>query len=962
MIFLGSPPDYSKSKKEARTNNAATLTKAFGATWGTIATDVAKAFSAALAVVNNTDSTTIMTSATSALSLFSTVGSDLSGLFSGSGSAAQKINETAGASGPTTATAADGSFTETGSLSVNTVLSTSSISDDFVIANQGSATFSENLVATAGSWTQFSSDTAGSIVAATTLATDMSGATQQQTVFNGTTITTPSSVTAEVTFDAATSLPVIDIPWQSLPDEILVQPIADGTDQILFSAGGTTTLQPIIGFAAGGLVGDTIAISANSSGAVEFTTNIGAGDVGVITSDYSVPNTSQDFAFSGSGGTLTIDSPASFAGTISNFQPGDAIDLAGIGTATGAALSGSVLTLYESGGGSTNLNLDPTQNFSGENFLVASDGAGGTEIEAISGGYSFTGGYQTLVIPTPPTSGTPPFGAFDISDMQSTDTIEFAGVVPSNILQDESGYIGVDIAGPNNSSSFVGMTGGSSPITASIVSDGNGGSDIVAAPDEEITYTYTGSAFTAKPNDFPTNGFIAGSVSASITFDMPIGYTSTGAPGGMWSYSYYSQVGNILEPYLLDWSVTLGGNTYEFKNLNVFDSDFNFGLSFINGQISGSASFDIKSPTTGRWELTNIKPSSDETVSPSPSGNGYVGGQSTVPGIWAITSIACFLPGTHILTDRGEVLVEKLELGDKLVTLGGPTRPLRWIGKGQVLATRGRRNAATPIIVRKGALTPNVPHHDLRVTKGHSLFLDGILIPAEFLVNHRTIHWDDRAQEVTVYHLELETHDVLLANGAPAESYRDDGNRWLFQNANSAWDLPPQEPCAPVLTGGPLVDAVWRRLLDRAGPRAGVPLTNDPDLHLLVDGGRLDVAMRSGDFYIFNLPRAPSEVRIISRAASPQELGLARDPRCLGVAVRRMVVRRKAQFRTFEAADERLVEGFHAFEVDQGFRWTDGDALVPPEMFKVLVDPIEVVLHIGATAQYVEGIAASRAA
>jgi hypothetical protein len=36
---------------------------------------------------------------------------------------------------------------------------------------------------------------------------------------------------------------------------------------------------------------------------------------------------------------------------------------------------------------------------------------------------------------------------------------------------------------------------------------------------------------------------------------------------------------------------------------------------------------------------------------------------------------------------------------------------------------------------------------------------------------------DDQAQEVTPYHIELETHDILLANGAPAESYRDGGNR-----------------------------------------------------------------------------------------------------------------------------------------------------------------------------------------
>ena len=113
-----------------------------------------------------------------------------------------------------------------------------------------------------------------------------------------------------------------------------------------------------------------------------------------------------------------------------------------------------------------------------------------------------------------------------------------------------------------------------------------------------------------------------------------------------------------------------------------------------------------------------------------------------------------------------------------------------------------------------------MPHHDFRVTKGHSLYIDDVLIPVEFLVNHRSILWDDRAQEVTVYHLELDTHDVLLANGAPAESYRDDGNRWLFQNANSGWHLPPKPTLRPVLTGGPIVDAVWRRLLDRDGPAA----------------------------------------------------------------------------------------------------------------------------------------------
>ena len=180
----------------------------------------------------------------------------------------------------------------------------------------------------------------------------------------------------------------------------------------------------------------------------------------------------------------------------------------------------------------------------------------------------------------------------------------------------------------------------------------------------------------------------------------------------------------------------------------------------------------------------------------------------------------CFLRGTLIRTERGEVAVQDLAVGERVLTLSGQIRPITWIGTGQVVVSRGRRSAATPVIVRKGALADHVPDRDLRVTKGHSFYFDGVLIPIEYLVNHRSILWDDRAQEVELYHLELATHDVLLANGAPAESYRDDGNRWLFQNGNGALAAAAAEPCAPVLTGGPVVDALWRRLLERAGPRA----------------------------------------------------------------------------------------------------------------------------------------------
>jgi hypothetical protein len=127
-------------------------------------------------------------------------------------------------------------------------------------------------------------------------------------------------------------------------------------------------------------------------------------------------------------------------------------------------------------------------------------------------------------------------------------------------------------------------------------------------------------------------------------------------------------------------------------------------------------------------------------------------------------ALVCFLAGTLLATPMGERAIETLAAGDLVLTTGGETRPVLWIGRQTVVAAFADPLRSYPIRIAAGALSENVPARHLFVSPDHALLLDGVLVQAGALVNGTSITRVERPEErFTYYHIELEDHALVLA-------------------------------------------------------------------------------------------------------------------------------------------------------------------------------------------------------
>src|SRR5262249_39196091 len=136
----------------------------------------------------------------------------------------------------------------------------------------------------------------------------------------------------------------------------------------------------------------------------------------------------------------------------------------------------------------------------------------------------------------------------------------------------------------------------------------------------------------------------------------------------------------------------------------------------------------------------------------------------------------CFLKGTKISTPMGYRSVQDLRIGDEVHTLAG-CKAIKWVGYNKFTKEEGRawQNSVMPIRVAPFAIDDLSPHSDLYLSPLHCIFFNEALIPVKYLVNGTSIAQGvpSGMSAIEYYHIDLDTHEVLHAEGALVESFFD---------------------------------------------------------------------------------------------------------------------------------------------------------------------------------------------
>jgi len=601
--------------------------------------------------------------------------------------------------------------------------------------------------------------------------------------------------------------------------------------------------------------GSTLVISNDITSSYTGTITINAGATLELTG--SVSNT-VTIAFAGGDATLKLDQPSLFAGSITGLtagglgdlnDQGDTIDLTQFSPSSGTGI------YYAAIGTQNNTRvLEIQQGYPSRtvgNYVTT-----GSAIDYhIAGDLSddffnvSSSGSDTLLTLT---NGNPidiALNAYNLPETGAGITIgvissytgkgENEGAAISQIIKDiaPDAHVDVMLLSANGSKAsmakdILALANSGANIILDDISFGSGpqgeqtsGSSVDKAIDEVVTQMGV-SYFTAADNQgdrYPVYGHAADPHAITVG---AVNWLAAPQPAPVGQYlsvdSEPYSAGNLTgKPNI---SAPDGGPVAGFSLSSNAGLDPFFGTSAAVPAAAAVAALMMQANATLKTNPAEIADLLEESA--VPFGNHAISGAGLIQANSAVAlalHAACYCDGTSIKTKYGATAVECLRIGDEVETPHTTPRPIKWIGHRKYA---GRfiigNDDILPVCFQAGSLGDNVPARDLRVSPHHAMYLDGFLIEAKDLINGVSITQDKHVASVTYFHIELETHDVILAEGAWSETFIDDDNRGLFHNAYEFAELYPCEKsqfaryCAPRIDCGFELEDIRRKLLKRA--------------------------------------------------------------------------------------------------------------------------------------------------
>lgn len=527
------------------------------------------------------------------------------------------------------------------------------------------------------------------------------------------------------------------------------------------------------------------------------------------------------FTFAGPGllqATAVTSSGFGDLAVISGFGTGDLVDVTVISsgaTLTTALVGGNTVATISGTSGTTALT---------QSFIFSGAVASNLTLQADT-----TTGVQIAFVPPPTTNVTVSSGATSTGltvTSGSTLTVNGGGsVISATVL---SG--GIEVMGGVETGTVISALGNEA-VSGTATGDRVYGTQLVSASTAVINNetVFNGGAINVFLKGAAANGIVVSS-GGSLNLSGNVSATNTTLAGGA-TVSLQSPktvlAGGVIEQGTGNTILVTGLTSAGFGNSGVISgfvagdtvdvTGFGVGATLTSALVSGNTVLTVSSGTTATQNTQSYV-----------FAGGYASGFFTLtPDTGTGVQInavgtACYCPGTLIATPAGEAAVEKLAIGDLVVTASGAARSIKWIGRRSYAGRFARgQTQILPIRISAGALADGVPRRDLVVSPLHAMFINGVLIPAGALINGVSVVQLPAGERIDYVHVELDTHDVILAEGAPSETFVDDESRGMFHNAAEYASMYPDAVrvaaryCAPRVEEGAILESVRARLAAR---------------------------------------------------------------------------------------------------------------------------------------------------